>query len=111
LPIDLIAAFHGCTDHPRRQSTEACSGRRKELFELLYGDHAGPVPDRRPLSCGRLRERTTVRCEPPTGEIPSTGRPIELEVVEVIGIRAGKIAAISNYWDSATLKRQLGVDE
>ena len=47
----------------------------------------------------------------PTGEIPSTGRSIELEVVEVIGIRAGKIAAISNYWDSATLMRQLGVDE
>jgi ketosteroid isomerase-like protein len=29
----------------------------------------------------------------------------------VIGIRAGKIATISNYWDSATLMRQLGVSE
>ena len=29
----------------------------------------------------------------------------------MIGIRAGKIAAISNYWGSTTLMRQLGVDE
>ena len=44
-----------------------------------------------------------------TGEIPSTGRSIELEVVEVIGIRAGKIATISNYSDSTTLLRQVGL--
>jgi steroid delta-isomerase-like uncharacterized protein len=45
----------------------------------------------------------------PTGEIPSTGRSIELQVVEVIGIRNGKIATISNYSDSTTLMRQLAL--
>jgi hypothetical protein len=105
LPIDLIAAFYGCTDHPPRQSTEACSRRRKELFELLYGDRAGPVSTDdlfHPGGFGNARRSAAN----PDGRDPSTGRSIELEVVEVNGIRAGKIAAISNHWDSATLMRQ-----
>jgi steroid delta-isomerase-like uncharacterized protein len=44
-----------------------------------------------------------------TGEIPPTGRSIELEVVEVVGLRNGKVASITNYSDTATLTRQLGV--
>jgi steroid delta-isomerase-like uncharacterized protein len=45
----------------------------------------------------------------PTGEIPPTGREIQLEVVEVIGVRNDKIAWIRNYSDTTTLMRQLGV--
>jgi steroid delta-isomerase-like uncharacterized protein len=45
----------------------------------------------------------------PTGEIPPTGRSIELQVVEVVGIRDGKIASIANYSDTGTLTRQLSV--
>jgi steroid delta-isomerase-like uncharacterized protein len=45
----------------------------------------------------------------PTGEIPPTGREIQLEVVEVIGVRGDKIAWIRNYSDTTTLMRQLGV--
>jgi steroid delta-isomerase-like uncharacterized protein len=45
----------------------------------------------------------------PTGEIPPTGREIQLEVVEVIGVRNDKIAWIRNYSDTMTLMRQLGV--
>lgn len=41
------------------------------------------------------------------GEIPSTGRSIELEVVEVVSIRDGKVASITNYSDTSTLMRQL----
>jgi steroid delta-isomerase-like uncharacterized protein len=44
----------------------------------------------------------------PTGEIPPTGREIQLEVVEVIGVRNDKIAWIRNYSESTTLMRQLG---
>ena len=44
----------------------------------------------------------------PAGEIPPTGRSIELEVVEVVGIRDGKVAWITNYSDASTLMRQLG---
>lgn len=45
------------------------------------------------------------------GEIAPTEKAIELEVVEVIGIRDGKVAKISNYSDNATLMRQLGLSE
>jgi steroid delta-isomerase-like uncharacterized protein len=45
----------------------------------------------------------------PTGEIPPTGRSIELQVVEVVGIRDGKVVSIANYSDTATLTRQLSV--
>jgi steroid delta-isomerase-like uncharacterized protein len=45
----------------------------------------------------------------PTGEITPTGREIQLEVVEVIGVRGDKIAWIRNYSESTTLMRQLGV--
>jgi steroid delta-isomerase-like uncharacterized protein len=45
----------------------------------------------------------------PTGEIPPTGREIQLEVVEVIGVRGEKIAWIRNYSDTMTLMRQQGV--
>ena len=41
------------------------------------------------------------------GEIPPTGRSIELEVVEVVGIREGKVGSITNYSDTSTLMRQL----
>jgi steroid delta-isomerase-like uncharacterized protein len=58
---------------------------------VLRGTHDGPL-------------RTA------TGEIPPTGRPIELEVVEAVGIRDGKVAWIRNYSDTSTLHRQLGAD-
>jgi steroid delta-isomerase-like uncharacterized protein len=45
----------------------------------------------------------------PTGEIPPTGRSIELDVVEVVRIRDGKVASITNYSDTDTLMRQLSV--
>jgi steroid delta-isomerase-like uncharacterized protein len=43
----------------------------------------------------------------PTGDIAATGAAIEWDVVEVIGIRDGKVATIRNYSDTATLMRQL----
>ena len=41
------------------------------------------------------------------GKIPPTGRSIELDVVEVVSIREGKVASITNYSDTSTLMRQL----
>jgi steroid delta-isomerase-like uncharacterized protein len=41
------------------------------------------------------------------GEISPTGRSIELQVVEVVSIRDGKVASITNYSDTSTLMRQL----
>ncbi len=45
----------------------------------------------------------------PSGEIPPTGRPVELHIGEVYRIKDGKIALIHAYYDGATMMRQLGV--
>lgn len=45
----------------------------------------------------------------PAGEIPPTGRRIELRFAEVFQMREGKIARLRAYWDTATLLRQLGL--
>jgi steroid delta-isomerase-like uncharacterized protein len=47
----------------------------------------------------------------PTGEVPPAGRTVELSVIEVMQVRDGKVAAIRNYTDTATLMRQLGRSE
>lgn len=47
----------------------------------------------------------------PMGEIPPTGRRIELRFAELFHLRDGKIALMRAYWDSSTLMRRLGVIE
>ena len=44
----------------------------------------------------------------PAGELPPTGRPIELRFAEIFELRGGKIARLRAYWDVATLLRQIG---
>jgi SnoaL-like polyketide cyclase len=43
------------------------------------------------------------------GKIPPTGRPIQLRIGEIYGVRNGKIARLYAYYDSATMMRQLAV--
>lgn len=43
------------------------------------------------------------------GEIPATGRKIELRIAEFYQLRQGKIARLHAYYDTATMMRQLGV--
>jgi steroid delta-isomerase-like uncharacterized protein len=45
----------------------------------------------------------------PSGEVPPTGRSIEIEVAEVLRFEDGKIRELRAYYDSATLMRQLGL--
>ena len=44
----------------------------------------------------------------PAGDLPPTGRSIEYPVCEVWSFRDGKMCSIRNYFDAATLMRQLG---
>jgi steroid delta-isomerase-like uncharacterized protein len=53
------------------------------------GTHTGPLPT-------------------PEGEIPASGRPVELKFGEFFQLRDGKIAHFRAYWDSASLMRQIG---
>jgi steroid delta-isomerase-like uncharacterized protein len=43
------------------------------------------------------------------GEIPATGRPVTLELVDVLRFENGKICSLRRYFDSASLMAQLGV--
>jgi steroid delta-isomerase-like uncharacterized protein len=45
----------------------------------------------------------------PAGELPPTGRTVELRIGEVYRIEDGKIALAHAYYDGATMMRQLGV--
>jgi len=44
----------------------------------------------------------------PAGEIPASGRSVELKFGEFFLIRDGRIALFRAYWDAATLLRQIG---
>lgn len=57
----------------------------------------------------KLRGTHNGPLQTPTGEIPPTGKAVNLSVIEVIGIRDGKVATLRNYSDTATLMRQLGL--
>jgi steroid delta-isomerase-like uncharacterized protein len=52
------------------------------------GTHTGPLPT-------------------PAGELPPSGRPIELRFGEFFELRGGKIARMRAYWDVGTLLRQV----
>jgi steroid delta-isomerase-like uncharacterized protein len=45
----------------------------------------------------------------PAGPVSATGRKVNLNVSETLEIKDGKIKAIRNYQDSASLMRQLGL--
>jgi steroid delta-isomerase-like uncharacterized protein len=45
----------------------------------------------------------------PTGEIPASGRKVELRFCDVVRLRGGKIAAVHSYYDAATMLQQLGL--
>ncbi len=45
----------------------------------------------------------------PAGEVPPTGRAIEMPFCEVFRMKEGKVAGVRLYFDTATLMRQLGL--
>jgi len=44
----------------------------------------------------------------PAGEVPPTGRAVELRFGEFFQLRDGKVASLRAYWDIASLLRQVG---
>lgn len=45
----------------------------------------------------------------PDGEIPPTGKEIDIRSCQVCRIEGGKVVSISHYWDALTMLSQLGV--
>lgn len=66
------------------------SGNTVILELTWHGTHTGPL-------------RTAA------GEIPATGKPIELRACQIVDVADGKTQQIRQYFDMATLMAQLGV--
>ena len=45
----------------------------------------------------------------PAGEIPATGRSVDIPFCDVLRIKDGKIISAHTYYDAATMMRQLGL--
>ena len=45
----------------------------------------------------------------PTGDVPATGRSVELRFCDTIQIRKGKVVRVHIYYDVMTMLRQLGL--
>ena len=92
---DVVAAWKGwAAAFPDSKATfEAAhvSGNTVILEVTWRGTHSGPL-------------RT------PTGEIPATGKTIEMRACQVVDVADGKARGIRQYLDMATMMTQLGVN-
>jgi len=75
---DSKATFHTAVE----------SGDTVTLEVTWKGTHTGPL-------------------QTPDGEIPATGRPIEVRAVQVVEVADGKATAIRHYFDMGTLLGQI----
>jgi len=46
----------------------------------------------------------------PAGDIPATGKKVDVQFCDVLRIENDRIVQIKSYFDSGTFARQLGVD-
>lgn len=75
----------------RTEVTRVCAGENTVVLEFAgRGTHQGPFAT-------------------PAGEIPPTGRRIDVPFCEVFDFRDGQLVAGRIYFDATTLLRQLGV--
>lgn len=74
----------------RTEITRVCASEETVVVEFIgRGTHNGPLAT-------------------PTGEIPPSGRRLEVPFCEVFEFRGGRLGAVRLYFDSATLLRQIG---
>jgi steroid delta-isomerase-like uncharacterized protein len=86
---DWAAAF----PDSRVEVVNVVAGENAVVVEFVgRGTHGGPL-------------------QSPAGEIPATGRRVEIPFCDVHELRDGKIARQRTYFDTATMLRQLGVIE
>ena len=103
---------HGTPGHSRNtwQAVQASGGGQRRAFPDAQVEVTNQVaaPD------GVATEFTgrgthTGPLGTPTGALPPTGRAVEIPGAEVWHVRAGQLARLHLYFDTATLLRQLGV--
>ena len=66
------------------------SGDRVVLEIIWHGTHTGPM-------------------QTPDGEIPATGKRMEMRACALFEVEAGKVKSIRQYFDMMTMMQQLGL--
>ena len=91
---EVIEAWQGwATAFPDSQATfeNACVASGKVVLEITWrGRHTGPM-------------------QTPGGEIPATGKSIEMRACQSIEIEGGKAKSMRQYFDMMTMMQQLGL--
>ncbi|CAN5276715.1 hypothetical protein BH23CHL1_BH23CHL1_03260 [soil metagenome] len=73
-----------------------------EITNIVLGESQAAVEyTGRGVHSGPLRS--------PAGEIPATGKQVEMKFCDVFSIRDGKLAGGATYFDMASMMRQLGL--
>ena len=92
---DVLTAWKGwATAIPDSRATfqsELVSGNTAVLEITWTGTHSGPL-------------------QTPKGEIPPTGKKIELRAVQVVDVANDRVKSVRQYFDMGTLLKQIGAD-
>jgi steroid delta-isomerase-like uncharacterized protein len=92
---DVLTAWKGwATAIPDSRATfnsEFVSGNTAVLEITWRGTHSGPL-------------------QTPDGEIPATGKKIELRAVQVVDVDNDHVRSVRQYFDMGTLLQQIGAD-
>jgi steroid delta-isomerase-like uncharacterized protein len=92
---DVLTAWKGwATAIPDSRATfhsETVSGNTAVLEITWKGTHSGP------LNTGK-------------GEIPATGKKIELRAIQVVDVANDRVKSVRQYFDMGTLLQQIGAD-
>lgn len=104
LNVPLGVTLHGPEGY--RQSIQAWatafSDSQVEVTNIVAGEEGAVIEF-------RGRGTHTGPLNGPAGEIPATGRSVDIPFCEVMQIKNGKISSIHTYYDAATMMGQLGL--
>ena len=92
---DLLTAWKGWAkaipDSRATFQSEMVSGNTAVLEITWKGTHSGPL-------------------QTPAGEIPPTGKRIEVRAVEVVDVANDRVQSVRHYFDMTTLLKQIGAE-
>ena len=92
---DVLTAWKGWAkalpDSRATFNSEFVSGNTAVLEITWKGTHSGPL-------------------QTPDGEIPATGKKIELRAVQVVDVDNDRVRSVRQYFDMGTLLEQIGAD-
>jgi steroid delta-isomerase-like uncharacterized protein len=92
---DVLTAWKGwataISDSRATFQSELVSGNTAVLEITWTGIHDGPL-------------------QTPNGEIPATGKKIELRAIQVVDVANDRVKSVRQYFDMGTLLQQIGAD-